>query len=287
MSTGPQPWRQQHWDWRAAANFVLGGAGSGLALFAALAAPSAGWQGLLVVALALIGTGLACVWLEIGRPLRALNVFVNPRTSWMSRESYVALLLFAIAAAALAIGGAALRVALGVAALAFLFSQARILHASKGIPAWREPKLVPLVIATGIAEGGGIALALDAALKTQPWMGLSLFTVAVIARALLLGGYLREVGPALDREARETLTAAGKVLRDTGTVLPLLLLATAILMPQAEAVLSAFAGLAAAHGGWRFKALLVTRAAFNQGFSIAALPVRGTRPTSTSTRGTP
>ncbi|MCC6212898.1 MAG: phenylacetyl CoA, partial [Burkholderiales bacterium] len=31
---GPKPWVQQHWDWRAATNFMLGGAGAGL-IFAA------------------------------------------------------------------------------------------------------------------------------------------------------------------------------------------------------------------------------------------------------------
>ena len=31
---GPNPWLQQHWDWRAATNFIFGGAGAGL-IFAA------------------------------------------------------------------------------------------------------------------------------------------------------------------------------------------------------------------------------------------------------------
>ncbi|MFP5465862.1 MAG: hypothetical protein ACLGHR_14000, partial [Gammaproteobacteria bacterium] len=45
---------------------------------------------LLLLGLALVGAGLVCVWLEIGRPLRALHVFVTPRTSWMSREAFTA-----------------------------------------------------------------------------------------------------------------------------------------------------------------------------------------------------
>ena len=39
---------------------------------------------------AFIGAGLTCVWLEIGRPLRAINVFFHPQTSWMTREGIVA-----------------------------------------------------------------------------------------------------------------------------------------------------------------------------------------------------
>ena len=37
MSFGPKAWIQQHWDARAALNFMLGGAGAGLLIAAALA----------------------------------------------------------------------------------------------------------------------------------------------------------------------------------------------------------------------------------------------------------
>ena len=76
---------QKHWDIRAALNFMLGGSGAGLMIWIALAqAPS---TPAILLALGLVGTGLGAVWLEIGRELRALHVFFNPRTSWMSRES--------------------------------------------------------------------------------------------------------------------------------------------------------------------------------------------------------
>ena len=39
-----------------------------------------------MLALALVAAGLGAVWLEIGRPLRAIHVFFNPCTSWMTRE---------------------------------------------------------------------------------------------------------------------------------------------------------------------------------------------------------
>jgi phenylacetyl-CoA:acceptor oxidoreductase subunit 2 len=97
MSYGPNPWQQTNWDWRAAGNFVCGGAGGGLIVFAALS----GAQGLALTVLllggmALVGTGLLCVWLELGRPLRALHVFFNPRTSWMTREAFAATLLIPV-----------------------------------------------------------------------------------------------------------------------------------------------------------------------------------------------
>ena len=37
MTYGPNPWQQQSWDGRAAGNFIGGGAGCGLLVFATLA----------------------------------------------------------------------------------------------------------------------------------------------------------------------------------------------------------------------------------------------------------
>lgn len=146
------PRLQRNWDSRAACNFIGGGAGTGLLLAAAAALP-AGWPYFSAGALgvALIGFGLSMVWLEIGRPFRALNVFFHPQTSWMSREALLALPLLTLAGIAtvadqsfvplppqmrllvtpLALAAAAL-------GLAFLYCQARILRASHGVPAWRE-----------------------------------------------------------------------------------------------------------------------------------------------------
>ena len=80
MSFAASPSRQRNWDARAAANFVCGGAGGGLIVFAALADVSTGVSGLalalsLLAGLALVGTGLLCVWHELGRPL--LSVTAN------------------------------------------------------------------------------------------------------------------------------------------------------------------------------------------------------------------
>ena len=125
------------------------------------------------LALALIAFGLSMVWLEIGRPLRALNVFFHPQTSWMSREALLVLPVLALAGVAVILGQnwvtlpSQIRLAAGpfeitsaVLALAFLFSQARILTASHGVPAWREPSLQIVIIVSGIAEGLGLLLAL-------------------------------------------------------------------------------------------------------------------------------
>ena len=157
------------------------------------------------------------------------------------------------------LGGAAL------AAFAFVYCQARILRAAKGIPAWRAPEVVPLVLATSLAEGAGLALLFDAGSFV-----LALFVVAVIGRALAWSGYRAALKQPASRSALET---AGKVLIQAGTIAPLALVLGAAFVPQATVL----AGVAVIITGWRFKYVLVTRAAFNQGFSLPQLPVRGTR----------
>ena len=80
------PWHQTNWDLRAAGNFVFGGTGTGLIVFSGIAHVF-GAAHLIpgLVGLGFVGLGLLCVWAEIGRPLRAINVYLHPQTSWMTR----------------------------------------------------------------------------------------------------------------------------------------------------------------------------------------------------------
>jgi len=185
----PGPRLQQHWDWRAAANFICGGSGSGLVFFAALAGlAGVDVRAQMAAGLALAAAGLLCVWLEIGRPWRALNVFRHLRTSWMTREAAVALLLFGSGTLAVASSHPAAQALAGLCGLAFVYSQARILTADKGIPAWRHARCAPLMLLTGVAEGAGlIAATLPGELHAVAGMVIAL---AVLARLLLWRRYL-------------------------------------------------------------------------------------------------
>lgn len=240
---------QTSWDARAAANFMLGGAGSGLiALSSFVGNPYSVLLGLVLIAL-----GLGAVWLEIGRKLRAVHVFFNPFTSWMTRESFAAVLVFVLGTSSLFVPWV-LPYA-GLAALAFLYCQARILRAAKGIPAWRAPEVVPLVLFTGLAEGAGLGLFFSSGGEL-----LTLFAAAVLVRGFAWHRYRAAVkSPALE--------LPGKALVWAGTVLPLALLLLA----------GPLAGLLAVAAGAWLKLALVTRASFNQGFSLPHLPIRGTR----------
>jgi len=279
VSFGPNPWHQAHWDWRAAGNFVAGGAGAGLIVATAMSSAAGPVRAaLLSSGLALVGLGLACVWLEIGRPLRALNVFRQPRRSWMSREAIVAALLFPVTAAA-----AFVRPELGWAAaalaLAFVYCQSRMLVGARGIPAWRAPIVSPLLVVTGLAEGLGLFVV------SAPWGGVgrdALWALALLValRAALAASYRSRVLPTVAPAARRVLHRAAAWLLHAGTLLPLAALGVAVLLgadgPAASAG-AVLAGLAAALGGAGFKFLLITRAAFNQGFALPHLPVRGAR----------
>jgi len=279
---GPNPWLQTSWDWRAAGNFIGGGVGVGLLVVSALlAAPSDGaasfsnW--LLLLSLALIGLGLMCVWLEIGRPLRALNVFFNPHTSWMSRESLVALLLFPAGLLAL-LNVTGLLWVTGVLALLFLYCQSRMLPATKGIPAWRSRRLTALMFSTGLVEGCGVFVLLGYWHGAVSSAAQALFLVLLVARLALYWRYRSAVESMLAPAARTALNQAARMLLLGGTIAPvLLLLAANVLWTHGTDFLLALAGFGAAFSGANFKYTLITRASFNQGFALTRLPVRGVR----------
>ncbi len=276
---GPNPWIQQHWDWRASGNFVFGGAGSGLLLAAALALPLGPARGVsMALGLLLVALGLFSVLMKIGKPLRALHVFYNPRTSWMAREAWVAPPLFATAVYAFLRPSTQAEILFGAAALAYAWCQARILHAAKGIPAWREPRLIPFIVATALTEGASVAALVALAYGTPSRLVYGLVAAALLARAGAWFSYSVKIAPVLAGRARDALQAVTPVLLWFGTFGALALIAAASALPRAYAwPLVAAAAAAAVGTGWRAKHVLVTRAALNQGFSLPKVPVRGAR----------
>ena len=277
MSYGPRPWVQLNWDVRAALNFILGGTGSGFLLLAAFApVPVRTWQAGMLLGLAFVGLGLAAVWLEIGRKLRAIHVFFNPFTSWMTRESFVALLLFASGLAAVALASPRFGALTAAIALLFVYCQGRILRASRGIPAWREPTIAWLIFWTGISEGAGLFVALAALTQgvlSAPAGGC--LVLAVVARGVAWSIYRKRVEADLVPKARATLDAAGTLLYQLGTLAPLAFLVAGGAFENFQTAAAVLAGVAALAAGWRLKYVLVIKASFNQGFSLPRVPARG------------
>jgi phenylacetyl-CoA:acceptor oxidoreductase subunit 2 len=267
---------QGHWDWRAAGNFICGGAGASLALFGAVCAPEAVMAPLVLAGMALVGLGLFFVWLEIGRPWRAVNVFVHLRTSWMSREAVAAVVLFVFGLSLVAsLYPRAAPTAL--AALAFLYCQARLIGAARGIPTWRHPLTAPLLVLTGLTEGLGLYWLLAA------WAGLPLLQAVplaalVLARAVLWRLWRVRLGEGAALPALRAIDAHAPVMLWAGTAAPLALLALAGVSTAGsplQFVLLALAGLLAALAGATLKFTLVTRTAYQHGYSLPRMPVRG------------
>jgi phenylacetyl-CoA:acceptor oxidoreductase subunit 2 len=289
MTTACTSHAQGFWDVRAVCNFIGGGTGTGLLVFAAVGA-TAGLPYFLptLLGLSFVALGLTMVWFEIGKPWRAFNVFLRPRTSWMSRESIAAVLLFVIGAVALGSAWPGPRMPLAmsspvvpvlltaVAALVFLTCQLGMLYAVRGIPAWRERTVMSLVGLSGLAEGLGLYLIVMAlwgrVLPLMLFVALGLIT----ARALAWQIYLR----ALDRSPvpRPTIAAFDRIQKGfllAGHSLPGLLIVSALLWPDQAAPLAALAGAGITLAGWMLKYVLITRAAHTRGISVPAVPVRG------------
>ena len=276
-----KPWQQTNWDVRAALNFIGGGAGCGLLIFAALASALASvsaseYRWAAAIALALIAVGLVSVLAEIGRPLRALNVFLHPQTSWMTREAMVAPFLLCSGITAIWVGGGIFSTIATVFALIYLYCQARILAAAKGIPAWREPKIVPLMIATGLVEGAGLAALCVAFSGTTPrWLAGALLATLILRRVAW-----KRYTEALNKQGApkktlEVLVRFSSPYSNYGQSLPEMLLVAALFVPTESIWLIPLAGAAATFSGWALKFTIVVRAAYNQGFALPVLPIRG------------
>ncbi len=277
---GVEPWHQQHWDWKAAGNFICGGAGTGLFLFAAIASFrlgssfTLGW-----VALALVALGLFLVLLKIGRPWRFIFVLRQPRRSWMTREAWIAIAFFPLGALAAWFEQPGLMIPAAILGLLFLFSQAMILREAKGIPAWRMPLVVPLMIATGVAEGCGVFLAATAVLPSLASMAEAAAVAAVMLaafRAWTWGSYLTDLriegAPA---RTIAVLDAFRPWFLVFGLALPAVLIMLGLVTTNAGLPLFAFAGVCIFAAGGALKFILVTRAGYNQGFALTHTPVRG------------
>jgi phenylacetyl-CoA:acceptor oxidoreductase subunit 2 len=277
---------QRFWDIRAAFNFIGGGTGSSLLVWATLGyfAGLPFWPAALAGLLFIAG-GLLMVWLEIGRPWRAFRVFFRPQTSWMTREGIVALPLFATGAAAVLID-AGVRLPFGSApvaalitaflSLVFLYCQLRILRSSRGLPAWCEPRAMPLLGLSGLAEGLGVYLLLTAFVATLPVFMLAAALVLIVGRAIAWHFYVSALHHAEVPESTvNVLLAMHKRFLAIGHGLPVALIGFAFVWPGLTAPFVALAGITASLGGWWLKSVLITRAAYIPKYSIPAVPVRG------------
>jgi phenylacetyl-CoA:acceptor oxidoreductase subunit 2 len=230
-------------------------------------------------ALGLVGVGLALLMFKIGRPLRSIYVLLQPRRSWMTREAWVVGAFFPAALSAIWSDNSLLIIIAAALGLAFLFCQAMILKAAKGVPIWRARNIVPLMVSTGLTEGGGLFLC---AAAVWPLPGLGVFLAGVLvamlaaARAWEWRCYFAHLAKdGAPARSLEILRACRRWFLAAGFIAPAALIVLGFVLPEAATVLFGFAGMMAFAAGWALKFIMITRAAYNQGFALPHTPVRG------------
>lgn len=143
---------------------TLSGIGFGLLAFLGLGYPAVeGFTALVFFALAylLAGAGLIASTFHLGRPERALRAFSQWRTSWLSREGWLAvasLIVMAIYAAGLVFLNTAYP-AIGllgaVLSLLTVYCTSMIYRQLKTVPRWNKP-LTPVLFLTLSLTGGAL-----------------------------------------------------------------------------------------------------------------------------------
>ena len=283
--------RQTFWDMRAAMNFTLGGMFSGLAVVALIAHLFArgdgvwlfygmGESGLLLLYLGAgigMAVGLFLVFLEIGRKLRFMYVLLRPQTSWMTRETYVVALFYPALLADLIWPSMVLHAVVAIAGGAFLYCQGHLLHAGRGIPAWRVEAMPRMLVATGLFEGAGwlaIATAFLRGSEAAAMIAALLLLALALVNARHWYVYCRDakangIGPLARREI-EKITPS---LHLVGHAAPFALAVTALFGGPTWPL--AIGGICAVTGGALWKIVVITRACHEQGFALPKIPRRG------------
>ena len=222
----------------------------------------------------------------------------------MTRETCAVAVFYPAVAADLVWPSPALHALIALAAAAFLLCQGKILHAGKGIPAWRHPLVPWMLVASGLYEGvalailgleGLVVLGFEVAFFLVTLLGLAGAAAllaganAALFRAYRRGAAKAGVGPL----SRRDLDAIAGRVQWLGRLAPPALFGAAGVMillgglavyvaPQYVWIagvgipLALVAGAACAlWGGALWKHTLVTRACHQQGFALPRLPRRG------------
>jgi len=276
--------RQTFWDMRAAMNFIMGGIGSGTVVMAYFLSffmyfDDQALVNINIGAGVIMAVGLFFVWLKIGRKLRAAFAILRPQTSWMSREIYAVGVFYLAVFADFFQPSPIFHNLAALGAIGFLYCQARILHAGKGIPTWRVDQMPMMLVATGLLEGTALLTIIFwqwgeflPPADLIPILGILL----VLLNAYLWRSYVRNakewgIGP-IDRRILGVITPKLHVI---GHLLPLILFVVLLVNSEAPVWVADIAGFLTIAGGVLWKAVVITRACHQQGYALAMFPQRG------------
>lgn len=238
-----QPGPQKVWGWPAVANFIFGGAATGFFLLSVLTVKlyESGTNSTFqpgpykLLAPILVVVGLLCLTIEAGRPSRSSYLLRNLSTSWISRETFAAIIFVPSTIIDWLYPHSGLLALSVLAAMVFVISQAYIVYRARGVTAWNVP-IIPLVfITSSFVTGGGILL-LSMKIST---FSRFLLLIGIICLALNLVIWLLYLyWPHEDtfREATEVLRRPKPlfVTIGIGHLLPFILLLWILLSPLAE-----------------------------------------------------
>jgi DMSO reductase anchor subunit len=202
--------KQDLWRRPVVFNFFLGGTAAGFYLLLLLFGQNLqdeNWIGgghfVRLIPPALVAAGLLSVAAEAGRPFRGLNLFLNVKHSWMSREVVFAAIFIFLSLVEAMVGGIVLSLLAGCAAVLFLISQAMILRCSSAVPAWNTATVTLLLISSALLNGFGLALLLQAANVSVVGIDLLAYGLGCILLNLLIWVWI--VYGTKDGETRQAL----------------------------------------------------------------------------------
>jgi len=165
----------------------------------------------------LLAAGLVASTWHLGVKLRAWRAFSQWRSSWLSREAWLSLLVFVPAGLLLlqslglvtGLPARALGVALTVLALLTLYATTKIYSTLKAIPAWTVATVAPAFVVLGLATGACWLLALTVPPLTARLVAALVATLWLLAIAIKVGYWLRIDHQSLP-STRESATGLGR-----------------------------------------------------------------------------
>ena len=211
-----------------------------------------------------MAAGLFCVFLKLGRKVRFWRVITRWQSSWMTRETWCVGLIFPGLLLSLALPSPWWDASVALGAAGFLWCQGKILHTSRGIPAWRHRLVPSLLVTTGLLEGAAW-LMLVCALTGSP--------ARLAAVVLLLAGLLMlRLWPTYAQEVRadtlDKLEPLRRPLSLWGQLLPALAGAAVLVVGSPLQPLAAAVSLLAIFGGALMKFQVIVKASHFQGVRI-------------------
>ena len=184
---------QGAWGWQAAANFILGGAGTGFYLFSliVMALEDSSFvlskqvpYGFLAPVLAAIG--FLALTTKPGRPLRGVYLFGNIRQAWVSRETLFWTLFIPVATLDWFIQNPVIRVIAIVLSLAFMISQGAILYQIRAISGWNVFIIPVFFLSSGFASGAGMYLLTGNLSRSSVTLSTILIVLAILSINLVI-----------------------------------------------------------------------------------------------------